>query len=177
MTGAIRTIGAFTPQLGARVFVDKSAVVSGQVILEEDASVWPQVSIRGDLLPIMIGARTNIQDGAVLHTTHASQYNPEGHALIIGADVTVGHGAILHGCTIHHFCLIGMGSIVLDGAVLESEVIIGAGTLVPPGKKLESGYLYLGSPAKRVRALDAEEKAFLRYSAQKYVELKALHLK
>ena len=176
MTDSIRALGTFTPQLGVRVFVDKSAVVSGQVILEEDASVWPQVSIRGDLLPITIGARTNIQDGAVLHTTHSSQYNPEGHALIIGEDVTVGHGAILHGCTIHNFCLIGMGSMVLDGAIVEAEVIIGAGSLVPPGKKLESGYLYLGSPAKRVRELDAEEKAFLRYSAKKYVELKALHL-
>lgn len=174
---AIRTLGKFTPQIGQGVFVDASAVVSGQVILESDVSIWPQVSVRGDLLPIIIGARTNIQDGAVLHTTHASPYNPEGFPLTIGEDVTVGHGAILHGCTIHHFCLIGMGAIILDGAVLNSEIILGAGSLVPPGKELKSGYLYFGNPVKQVRELNADEKNFLRYSAKKYIELKNLHLK
>jgi carbonic anhydrase/acetyltransferase-like protein (isoleucine patch superfamily) len=176
MTQAIRTLGKFTPQLAARVFVDPSAVVSGQVFLADDVSVWPQASIRGDLLAIKIGVRTNIQDGTILHTTHASPYNPEGHALTIGADVTVGHGAILHGCTIQDFCLIGMGAIVLDGAMLESEVMLGAGSLVPPGKILKSGFLYFGNPSKQVRPLTLEEKEFLRYSARKYVELKAIHL-
>jgi carbonic anhydrase/acetyltransferase-like protein (isoleucine patch superfamily) len=177
MSQAIRTLGKFTPQLGERVFVDASAVVSGQVILETDVSVWPQVSIRGDLLAIVIGARTNIQDGSILHTTHPSEYNPEGFALTIGEDVTVGHGAILHGCTIHNLCLIGMGAIVLDGAVLEPEIILGAGSLVTPGKKLASGYLYFGNPVKQVRELTAQEKHFLRYSAKKYIELKDLHRK
>lgn len=172
----IRTVGKFTPEIAERVFVDESAVVSGQVVLASDVSVWPQVSIRGDLLPIKIGARTNIQDGAILHTTHASPYNPQGFALTLGEDVTVGHGAILHGCTIHNFCLIGMGAIVLDGAVLAPEIILGAGSLVSPGKQLESGYLYFGNPVKQVRELTQEEKEFLRYSAKKYIELKDLHL-
>lgn len=176
MSKALRKIGVHSPQLGARVFVDDSAVVSGRVVLGDDASVWPQVSIRGDLLAIHIGARTNVQDGAVLHTTHPSQYNVDGFALNIGNDVTIGHGAILHGCTLHDFCLIGMGAIVLDGAVVGSHVILGAGSLVPPGKKLEAGFLYFGNPVKQVRALTDEEKTFLRYSAEKYVELKDLHM-
>ncbi len=174
---AVRTLGDWKPQIGKGVFVDPSAVVSGQVILGDEVSVWPQVSIRGDLLPIIIGARTNIQDGSILHTTQKSSYNPEGFALNIGEDVTVGHGVILHGCTIGNFCLVGMGSIVLDGAVLQDEVFLGAGSLVPPGKILEASYLYFGNPVKKVRLLNEDEKHFLRFSAQGYLENKDLHLK
>lgn len=174
---AIRTFNNIAPQLGQGVYVDPSAVVTGAVILGDDVSVWPQVSIRGDLLRIEIGARTNIQDGSILHTTQKSTYNPEGFPLTLGEEVTVGHGVILHGCTIRNLCLIGMGAIVLDGAILEDEVFLGAGSLVPPAKVLESGYLYFGNPVKKVRALNEDEKRFLRFSAQKYVENKNLHLR
>ena len=172
----IRSFGSYFPELGTRVFVDASAVVTGQVVLADEVSIWPHSSIRGDLLPITIGARSNIQDGCVLHTTHESSYNPEGYPLTIGTDVTVGHGVILHGCTVHDFCLIGMGSIVLDAAIIEPEVMLGAGSLVAPGKILASGFLYHGHPAKKIRALTASEKEFLRYSALNYVKLKELHL-
>lgn len=172
----IREFNGIKPQMGQRVFVDPSAIVTGDVILGDDVSIWPGTSVRGDLLTIKIGARTNIQDNSVIHTTHASQYHPEGHAVTIGEDVTVGHRVILHGCTIEDFCLIGMGSIILDGVVVQKEVLVGAGSLVPQGKVLESGFLYLGSPVKKVRPLTSDEKDFFRYSAKSYVELKNLHL-
>lgn len=173
----IRTLDSWSPKVGKEVFIDPSAVVSGQVILGDEVSVWPQVSIRGDLLPINVGARSNIQDGSIIHTTQKSPYNPKGFPTTIGEGVTVGHGVIIHGCTIGHFCLIGMGSIVLDGALLQHEVFLGAGSLVPPGKVLESGFLYLGNPVKKVRALTEDELNFLQFSAKKYVEAKNLHLK
>jgi carbonic anhydrase/acetyltransferase-like protein (isoleucine patch superfamily) len=112
----------------------------------------------------------------VLHVTHAGQFNPDGFALTIGDDVTVGHKVTLHGCRIGDRVLVGMGAIVLDGAVVEDEVIIGAGSLVPPGKTLESGYLYVGSPVKQARALSDKERAFFAYSAANYVKLKDQHL-
>jgi carbonic anhydrase/acetyltransferase-like protein (isoleucine patch superfamily) len=173
---SLRALPNGHPVLGQNVFVDASAVVSGQVILGDDVSIWPCVSIRGDLLPIHIGARSNIQDGSILHTTQQSAHAPNGFSLSIGEDVTVGHGVILHGCTIGHLCLIGMGSIVLDGVIVQDEVFLGAGSLVPPGKILESGFLWLGNPVKKIRPLTAEERAFLKISAQNYVQLKAAHL-
>ncbi|EEQ00066.1 hypothetical protein yruck0001_28130 [Yersinia ruckeri ATCC 29473] len=123
-----------------------------------------------------IGARTNIQDGCVLHVTHQSEYNPAGNPLIIGEDVTVGHKAMLHGCTIGNSVLVGMGSILLDGAVIEDDVMIGAGSLIAPGKRLESGYLYIGSPAKQVRPLSPAEREGLIYSANNYVRWKDNYL-
>jgi Carbonic anhydrases/acetyltransferases, isoleucine patch superfamily len=126
---------------------------------------------------IQIGARTSVQDNAVLHITHASDYNPAGYPLVIGDDVTIGHGACLHGCRVGSRVLIGIGATVLDGAVIEDEVMIGAGSLVPPGKRLESGYLYVGSPVKQARPLKDSEKAFFSYSAQNYVALKNEYLR
>jgi carbonic anhydrase/acetyltransferase-like protein (isoleucine patch superfamily) len=175
--GKIRAYGEHTPKLGKRVFVDQASVVTGDVELGDDSSVWPMVSIRGDLLPIKIGKRTNIQDGSMLHTSHSSKYFPDGAALTIGDDVTIGHGAILHGCTIHNTSLIGMGAIVLDRAIINSNVMVGAGSLVPPGKELESGYLYIGSPVKQARKLTESEIQFLTYSPKTYVENKELHRK
>ncbi|MFC2972611.1 gamma carbonic anhydrase family protein [Azotobacter bryophylli] len=172
----IRTFQGIAPTLGERVFVDASAVVLGDVEIGDDSSVWPQVAIRGDVNRIRIGARSSIQDGSVLHVTHAGQFNPDGFALTIGDDVTVGHKVTLHGCRIGDRVLVGMGAIVLDGAVVEDEVIIGAGSLVPPGKTLESGYLYVGSPVKQARALSDKERAFFAYSAANYVKLKDQHL-
>lgn len=172
----IRSFGKHQPTLGRNVFVDPMAVVTGQVVLRDDVSVWPGTSIRGDLLEITIGDRTNIQDNSVIHTTHKSRFY-NAHACHVGADVTVGHNAVLHACTIHDRVLVGMGAIVLDGAVVESDVIIGAGTLVPPGKVLKSGYLYVGSPAKQARQLTEAEQDYFTYSAQFYMELKDAHSK
>jgi carbonic anhydrase/acetyltransferase-like protein (isoleucine patch superfamily) len=172
----IRTYQGLTPQLGERAFVDASAVVIGDVQLGDDSSVWPLVTIRGDMHRIRIGARTSVQDGSVLHITHAGPFNPDGYPLEIGDDVTIGHKALLHGCSVGSRVLIGMGSIVMDGAVIEDDVVLGAGSLVPPGKRLESGYLYVGSPVKQARALSDKEKAFFTYSAANYVKLKDLHI-
>ncbi|HEY1029298.1 MAG TPA: gamma carbonic anhydrase family protein [Pseudomonas sp.] len=173
---AIRKYQQHLPQLGERVFVDASAVVIGDVVLGEDSSVWPMTVIRGDMHRIRIGARTSVQDGSVLHITHAGPFNPDGFPLIIGDEVTVGHKVTLHGCTLGSRILVGMGSIVMDGAVVEDEVIIGAGSLVPPGKRLESGYLYVGSPVKQARPLTEKERNFFSYTAGNYVKLKDLHL-
>ena len=163
------------PQLGKRVYVDPCATLVGDIELADDASIWPMVAARGDVNHIRIGARSNVQDGTVLHLTRKSTSNPAGYPLLIGEDVTVGHKVTLHGCSIGSRVLVGMGAIIMDGAVVEDEVVIGAGSLVPPGKRLESGGLYVGSPVKRVRDLTDEEKAFLPYSAAHYVRLAARH--
>ena len=173
---AIRTYQEFTPLLGERVFVDASAVVLGDVHIGSDSSVWPLVVIRGDMHRIRIGERSSIQDGSVLHITHAGPFNPDGYPLIIGDEVTVGHNVTLHGCSLGNRILVGMGSIIMDGAVVQDEVVIGAGSLVPPGKVLESGFLYVGSPVKQARPLTDKERNFFSYSAANYVRLKDQHL-
>lgn len=160
------------PTLGSRVYVDPSAVVIGRVTLGEDSSVWPTAVIRGDVHDITVGARTSVQDGCVLHVTHDGPFAPGGRGLVIGSDVTIGHRAVLHACTIGNTCLVGMGSLILDDVVTEDLVMIGAGSLVPPGKRLESRSLYVGSPARRVRALSQREIDFLAYSAAHYVNMK-----
>lgn len=173
---SIRTYAGKTPKISQGVFVDESAVVIGDVEIGTDSSVWPCTVIRGDMHFIRIGERSSIQDGSVLHITHASDYNPKGHPLIIGDDVTVGHSVCLHGCTIGNRVLVGIGSTVLDGALVEDDVVIGAGSLVPPGKRLESGFLYMGSPVKQIRPLKDSEKSFFTYSANNYVKLKNTYL-
>jgi carbonic anhydrase/acetyltransferase-like protein (isoleucine patch superfamily) len=173
---SIRPFQQHTPALGERAFVDRSAVVIGDVEIGADSSVWPLTVIRGDMHRIRIGARTSVQDGCVLHITHAGPFNPDGFPLLIGDDVTIAHKVMLHGCTVGSRVLIGMGSIVMDGAVIEDDVIVGAGSLVPPGKRLDSGFLYVGSPVRPVRALTDKEKAFFTYSAGNYVKLKDQHL-
>ncbi|WP_248804154.1 gamma carbonic anhydrase family protein [Pseudomonas sp. MWU13-2100] len=172
----LRTYQNLTPALGERAFVDRSAVVIGDVEIGADSSIWPLTVIRGDMHRIRIGQRTSVQDGCVLHITHAGPFNPEGFPLLIGDDVTIAHKVMLHGCTLGSRILIGMGSIVMDGAVIEDEVIVGAGSLVPPGKTLASGFLYVGSPVKQARALTDKERAFFTYSAANYVKLKDLHM-
>lgn len=174
--GNVRAFGDATPVLGVRVWVDPAAVVIGRVEIGDDASLWPTVVARGDVNFIRIGARTNVQDGSVLHVTHDGPYSPGGRPLLIGDDVTVGHRVMLHACTVGNLCLLGMSSTLLDGAVLADEVFLGAGSLVPPGKHLEARSLYRGSPAKRVRALTDEELEMLRYSAAHYVRLKDRYL-
>jgi carbonic anhydrase/acetyltransferase-like protein (isoleucine patch superfamily) len=173
---SIRTFGNITPQVADSAYVDETALVIGAVRIGADVSLWPRVVARGDVNTIEIGARTNIQDGTILHVSHDSEFAPGGFPLSIGSDITVGHQAILHGCTIENHCLVGMAATVMDGAVLRSGVILGAGSLVPPGRELEGGFLWVGSPARKVRPLRKEEEAFLDYSARHYVELKNRHL-
>jgi carbonic anhydrase/acetyltransferase-like protein (isoleucine patch superfamily) len=173
---SVSTYRNVMPTLGARVYIHASAVVIGRVTIGEDSSVWPTAVVRGDVHDITIGARTSIQDGAVLHVTHDGPYAPGGRALLIGSDVTVGHRAVLHACTIGNACLVGMGAIVLDNVETEDLVMIGAGSIVAPGKRLESRGLYVGSPARRVRDLKQSEIDFLTYSAAHYVKLKNEYL-
>lgn len=171
----LRPFEGHTPRLGKGTWIDPSAVVVGDVETGTDVSIWPQVAIRGDVHCIRIGARTNIQDGAVLHVTHDGPFSPGGEPLLIGSEVTVGHHATLHACRIGDRVLVGMGARVLDGAVIEDEVMLAAGALVPPGKCLAAGQLYVGAPARAARALSDSERAFLRYSAEHYVRLKQRH--
>ncbi len=150
-------------------------MVGGRVIIGADSSVWPMCVLRGDVNSIEIGQRTNIQDGSVLHVTHDSEFAEGGKPLLVGSDVTVGHKVILHACTIENLCMIGMGSVVLDGAVIRAGAMIGAGSLVPPNRDLEGGYLYVGSPVKRIRELSEKEQRLLKYLPEHYVRLKELH--
>nr|WP_290694331.1 gamma carbonic anhydrase family protein [Halomonas sp. UBA3074] len=172
MSTALRRHQGVEPQLGERVYIDPACVVIGDVVLGDDCSVWPMTVIRGDMHRIRIGARTSVQDGSVLHITHASDFSPEGFPLTIGDDVTIGHKAILHGCTLGNRILVGMGAIVMDGAVVDDEVIIAAGAVVTPGKHLESGFVYAGNPAKALRPLKDKERVFFPYTAGNYVKLK-----
>lgn len=159
------------PALHTSVYVHPNAQIIGEVTLGEDASVWCGAVIRGDVNSISIGDGSNIQDLSVLHVSHKSTWDPNGAPLTIGERVTVGHSVILHGCSIGDECLIGMGSIIMDKAVLEPRVLLGAGSLVPEGKTLQSGYLYIGRPAKQLRLLTAEELAYFNYSAEHYIAL------
>ncbi len=172
---AIRTFQGIAPTLGARSFVDETALLIGRVTLGEDASVWPFAVARGDVHEIRIGARTNVQDGSVLHVVHDGPVK-DGIPLVIGEDVTIGHKAMLHAVSVGNRCLIGMASVLLDGAVVEDEVIVAAGAVVPPGKRLASHGLYVGNPARRLRDLTDKEIAQLTYSARHYVHVKDMHL-
>jgi carbonic anhydrase/acetyltransferase-like protein (isoleucine patch superfamily) len=179
---AIRTYQGYSPQIGSNTFIDESAQVIGQVEIGKDSSIWPNTTIRGDVNWIKIGDCSNIQDGSVLHVTHSQpgldkpdQVN-KGFPLTIGNYVTVGHNVVLHGCSIEDYCLIGMGAIVMDDVIIEKHVFLGAGSLVAPGKRLQSGFLYLGSPARKIRPLQDDEMANFLYSAEHYIRLKNQYL-
>jgi carbonic anhydrase/acetyltransferase-like protein (isoleucine patch superfamily) len=171
----VRSFQGIEPQIAADAWVDETAVVIGDVRLGHQASVWPMAVIRGDIHRIEIGSGTNIQDGSVLHVSHDSRFLPGGAPLILHDRVTVGHAAVLHGCEIHDSCLIGIGARVLDRAVLKARVMLAAGALVPPGRVLEGGYMYVGTPARRVRPLTDMEQQYLDYVAQHYIELTLQH--
>ena len=175
-TANLRTYNGISPIIGRANYIDSSSVLVGDITLGADVSIWPLVAARGDVNLITIGARTNVQDGSVLHVTRKSENNPNGNPLIIGEDVTIGHKCMLHGCTLGDRILVGMGAIIMDGAVVQDDVFIGAGSLVPPNKTLLSGYLYMGNPIKQARKLKESEADFLKKSAENYVELKNNYL-
>jgi len=168
----MNTYKGVSPSVHDTAYIHSSAVVVGRVLVGKDSSVWPLVAARGDVNTITIGQRSNIQDGTVLHVTRKSSAYPDGFPLVIGDDVTVGHKCMLHGCQLGNRILVGMGAIIMDGAVVQDDVFIGAGTLVPPNKVLESGFLYVGNPMQKKRPLTAKELAFLKQSATNYVSLK-----
>lgn len=158
------------PRLGARVFLAPGAHVAGDVELGDDVSFWFHTVARGDVNWIRVGARTNVQDGAVLHVTH------ERHPLAVGAGVVVGHQAVLHGCTVEDGALVGIGARVLDGAVVEAGAQVGAGAVVAPGQRVPAGHLVLGVPARVARPLSEEERAAIGDIAERYVALKERYL-
>lgn len=175
MSDVLRPYKDLFPQIGNRVMIDTSSVVIGDARLADDVGIWPLVAIRGDVNYVQIGARTNIQDGSVLHVTHKSTSNPQGNPLIVGEDVTVGHKVMLHGCIIGNRVLVGMGSILLDGVVVEDDVMIGAGSWFHKTNVWKVG-ICTGSPVKQIRPLSDEEKAGLQYSANNYVKWKDEYL-
>ena len=168
----IQAFNQYFPRIDATAFIHNTATIIGDAVIGEHSSVWPGAVIRADINYIRIGNNTNIQDLSMLHVHHQCERDPEGSPLIIGDHVTIGHTVILHGCTIEDECLIGMGSIVMDKAVVQKHVLLAAGSLVPEGKVLESGYLYVGRPAKKVRALTSDELTHFLYSANHYVSVK-----
>jgi carbonic anhydrase/acetyltransferase-like protein (isoleucine patch superfamily) len=172
----LRAYRNVVPRLGARVYVDATATVIGDVELADDVSIWPGAVVRGDVERIRIGARTNVQDTAVLHVTHNGPYSPGGFPCLVGSDVTIGHGAVVHACTVGDCCLIGMHATLLDGVVVRRHAFVGAGALVAPGKVVGEGELWVGNPARCVRRLSDTEIEALHYSANHYVELKDEYL-
>ncbi len=159
----IATFEGKTPKIAPNAYIAPGVVIIGAVEISPESSIWFQTVIRADINSISIGEKTNIQDGCMLHVSKR-------HALKIGNRVTVGHGAILHACDIGDDCLIAMGAIVLDGAVVEPGSMVGAGALVPPGMTVKAGSLVLGSPAKFVRQLHADDASRIQQGWQNYIE-------
>ena len=153
-----------TPNTEKAAYISPHAVIRGAVTLGQDVSVWHGAVLRSDMAPIEVGARSNIQDGAVLHVA-------ENMPCIVGEEVTIGHGAIVHACTVGNRCLIGMGAIVLNGTVVGDECIIGAGTVIPGGKNIPPRSMVLGNPGKVTRAITDEEAIHLREQAYTYIAL------
>ena len=175
---SIRPFRQHLPKLGQHVYVDPAAVVIGDVELADDVSIWPACVVRGDVNYIRIGARTNIQDGSIVHVTHDGPYTrPGGFPTVIGADVTIGHGVVLHACVIEDAVLVGMHATVLYGVVIRKHGFVGAGAVVAPGKVIGERELWLGNPARMMRLLSDSEVEQLYYSAANYVKLKDDYLR
>ena len=172
---SIRSFQNHTPIIHETAYIDPTALVIGQVNIGADSSIWPMTVVRGDINTITIGERSNIQDGSILHVSHDGEFSPGGANMVIGNDVTVGHSVVLHACTLMDCCLIGIGSVILDKAIVHKHAMVGAGSLVTNGKELEGGYLWMGRPAKKVRELSDREIEYLSYSANHYVKVKQMH--
>jgi len=157
------------PSLGKTVFLAPGVCLAGDIEIGDLSSVWFNVVIRADVDRVRVGKRTNIQDSCTVHVAG-------GHPALIGDDVTVGHGAVLHACTVEDLCLVGMGAIILDGAVIGEGSLVAAGSLVPPGRRYPGGSLIKGAPAVATRRLGVRELADLRLSARRYVDLAAEYL-
>ncbi len=168
-TADIRPYQGKFPQIAASAYIDRAAVVIGDVVIGEDSSVWPMCVVRGDVNHIRIGNRTNIQDGCVLHVMK------DEYPLILGDEVTVGHSVTLHGCTIESHVLIGMGAIILNGATVGAGSIIAAGTLITERTVIAPGSLVMGSPGKVKRALTPIDQHSIEAYAKRYVEYKNLY--
>jgi carbonic anhydrase/acetyltransferase-like protein (isoleucine patch superfamily) len=167
----IRPYRGKRPQIAASAYIDPAAVVIGDVVIGEDSGVWPCSVIRGDVHYIRIGARTNIQDGSVLHVMR------DEWPLILGDDVTIGHSVTLHGCTIESRCLVGMGAVILNGVVVGTGSIVAAGTLITERTVIPPGSLVMGSPGKVKRSLSEIDKASIDAYAKRYVEYKNIYIK
>ncbi|HVI88780.1 MAG TPA: gamma carbonic anhydrase family protein [Dongiaceae bacterium] len=172
MAGLIKPYAGIIPKIAADAFIAETATVIGQVEIGAGSSVWYGCVLRGDSNVIRIGARTNIQDGTVIHVNHERE-GAAGTRTTIGDDITVGHMALLHACTLEDGCFIGMKACIMDGVVVESGAMVAAGALVTPGKRVKRGELWAGSPAKFMRALTEKEIAYFAYSAEHYAELAA----
>ncbi|MFO1154342.1 MAG: gamma carbonic anhydrase family protein [Rhodospirillales bacterium] len=169
-SGNLMSYKGITPKLGARVFIAPNAVVIGDVVIEDDASVWFGCILRGDVNVIRVGARTNIQDGTVVHVAKDTV------GTFIGSDITIGHMALLHACTLEDGAFIGMRATVMDECVVETGGMLAAGALLTPGKRVGSGQLWAGQPAKYIRDLNDGDRAMMRKLAPRYVGLAADYL-
>lgn len=165
MSGHILPYQGTLPTIAPDVYVAPNATVIGDVVIGAGTSIWFNCVIRGDVHEIRIGERTNVQDGTIIHVTAG------GNGTYIGSDITIGHGAILHACTLGDGCFIGMGAIVLDGAVVETGAMVAAGAVVTPGKRVKTGELWGGNPAKLLRELSEKDKGFFAVNAVNYVAL------
>ncbi|HSV28165.1 MAG TPA: gamma carbonic anhydrase family protein [Candidatus Omnitrophota bacterium] len=169
MSGTILPYKGVRPTIADDVFIAPTAVVIGDVVIGAGSSVWFNCTVRGDVHEIRIGERTNIQDGTVVHVTGGK------FGTYIGSDITIGHGAVLHACTLEDCCFIGMGATVMDGAVVETGAMVAAGAVVTPGKRVRKGELWAGNPAKLLRELTEADIAFFPKSAANYVALAATY--
>ncbi|MGB0694497.1 MAG: gamma carbonic anhydrase family protein [Rhodospirillaceae bacterium] len=169
MKALIGPFGDKSPQIDETAWVAPGAVVIGDVTIGPGTSIWFGVAIRGDDHFVKIGARTNVQDGTVIHVT--LETNPT----IIGDEVTIGHGARLHGCTLEDGCLVGIGAVVLDGAVIEKGAMVAAGALVTPGRRVPAGELWGGSPARKLRDMGEQDRAYLQWDVEHYAKITPLY--
>ncbi|MBN2406398.1 MAG: gamma carbonic anhydrase family protein [Elusimicrobia bacterium] len=158
----------FMPEIDPTAYVSGASHIIGKVKLGPGVSVWPAAVLRGDVEGIEVGSNSNIQDGTIIHTNYDMP-------TIIGENVTVGHGVILHGCRVSSMTLIGMGAVLLDGCEVPEQTIVAAGTLVPEGGKLEPGSVYMGVPARRVRGITDEERKLIERNAEEYVLLAGVY--
>lgn len=170
MAAIVRSFGGKHPQIGRDVFLAENCVLIGDVVVGDESSIWYSTVLRGDVYSIRIGARTNLQDGTVVHVTSGE------FSTAIGDDCTVGHAAIVHGCTIEDRCLIGMGSTILDGARVGRGSVVGAGALITPGTNIPPNSLVLGAPARVVRPVNPREREMIEYGGAHYVELARRYL-